>query len=39
MGSPTSNPKVNIQLLPAAVVDAFEDRRDLIIGQTQGSGN
>ena len=38
MGSPTSNPKVNIQLLPAAVVDAFEDRRDLIVGQTQGSG-
>ena len=38
MGSPTSNPRVNIQLLPAALVDAFEDRRDLIVGQIQGSG-
>lgn len=28
----TSNPRVNIQLLPAAIVDAFADRRDLIVG-------
>ena len=38
MGSPTSNPKVNIQLLPAPIVDAFEDRRDLIVGQTGTGG-
>ena len=38
MGSVTSNPSVNVQLLPAAVVDAFADRRDLIFGQIQGSG-
>lgn len=37
MGSVTSNPQVNIQLLPAALVDAFADRRDIIFGQT-GSG-
>lgn len=37
MGSPVSNPRVNIQLLPAAIVDAFEDRRNLIVGQ-KGSG-
>lgn len=37
MGSPTSNPRVNIQLLPAAVVDAFKERQNLIVGQT-GSG-
>lgn len=37
MGSPTSNPKIDISLLPAAVVDAFADRRDLVLGQT-GSG-
>lgn len=37
MGSPTSNPRINIQLLPAALVAAFADRRDLIVGQT-GSG-
>lgn len=33
MGSPTSNPRVNIQLLAAAQVDAFADRRNLIVGQ------
>lgn len=33
MAGVTSNPKVTIQLLPAAIVDAFEDRRDLIVGQ------
>ena len=33
MAGVTSNPKVTIQLLPAAVVDAFADRRDLIVGQ------
>jgi len=38
MGSPTSNPRVNIQLLPAPLVDAFEDRRNLIVGQTGTSG-
>ena len=38
MGGTTSNPKVNIQLLPAAVVDAFEDRRDIIFGQIGDTG-
>lgn len=38
MGTATSNPKVNVSLLPAAVVDAFEDRRDIIFGQTGDSG-
>lgn len=38
MGSITSNPKVNIQLLPAAIVDAFADRRDIIFGQIGDSG-
>ena len=33
MAGVTSNPKINLQLLPAAVVDAFADRRDLITGQ------
>jgi phage tail sheath gpL-like len=28
----TSNPRINISLLPAAIVDAFADRRDLIVG-------
>ena len=37
-GSPTSNPRVNIQLLAAALVDAFEDRRDVIFGQTGPGG-
>ena len=37
-GSPTSNPRVNVQLLPAALVDAFEDRRDIIFGQTGPGG-
>jgi len=34
----TSNPQVNIPLLPAALVDAFADRRDLIVGQTGSAG-
>lgn len=38
MGSPTSNPRVNVTLSPAAVIDAFADRRNLIVGQTEGSG-
>lgn len=37
MGSPQLNPKFNIQVLPAGLVDSFADRRDLIVGQT-GSG-
>lgn len=28
----TSNPRINISLLPAAIVDAFADRRDLLVG-------
>ena len=39
MGSVTSNPKINVSLLPAAVVDAYEDRRDIIFGQTGAAGN
>jgi phage tail sheath gpL-like len=38
MGSVTSNPQVNIQLLPAAIVDAYADRRDLIVGQIGSAG-
>lgn len=38
VGSPTSNPRVNIQLLPAPLVDAFEDRRCIIFGQTGPGG-
>lgn len=38
MAGVTSNPKIQIQLLPAAIVDAFEDRRDLIVGQLGSSG-
>lgn len=38
-GSPTSNPRVNIQLLPAALVDAFDERRDIIFGQTGTGGS
>lgn len=38
MGTVTSNPKVNIQLLPAALVDAFDDRRDIIFGQIGATG-
>lgn len=38
MGSVTSNPQVNIQLLPAALVDAFADRRDIIFGQIGSTG-
>jgi phage tail sheath gpL-like len=38
MGSPTSNPKINISLLPAAIVDAFADRRDTIFGQKGPTG-
>lgn len=30
--SATSNPRINIQLLPAAIVNAFADRRDLLVG-------
>jgi len=37
MAGTTSNPKVTIQLREAALVDAYEDRRDLIVGQL-GSG-
>jgi len=33
MAGATSYPQVTIQLLPAAVVDAFADRNDLIVGQ------
>jgi phage tail sheath gpL-like len=36
--STTSNPKINISLLPAAVVDAFADRRDIIFGQIGTTG-
>ena len=39
MGSPTSNPRVNVSILPAAIVDAFEDRRDLIVGQKRDTGS
>jgi phage tail sheath gpL-like len=39
MGSVTSNPKINISLLPAAVVDAFADRRDIIFGQLGTTGS
>ena len=38
MGSVTSNPRVNISLLPAAVVDAYADRRDVIFGQLGAEG-
>jgi len=38
MGSATSNPRINVQLLPAAQVDAFADRRNLIVGQKGASG-
>jgi phage tail sheath gpL-like len=30
--SATSNPRINISLLPAAIVSAFADRRDLLVG-------
>ncbi len=33
MAGVTSNPRVTIQLQESALVDAFEDRRDLIVGQ------
>lgn len=33
MGSPTSNPRVNIQLLQASIVSAFKERTNLIVGQ------
>ena len=39
MGSNTSNPQVTISLLPAALVDAFADRRDLVVGQIGVGGN
>ena len=38
MGSPTSTPRVNVQLLSASLVDAFRDRRDLIVGQNAAAG-
>ena len=38
MGSPVSQPRIGIRLLPAALVDAFADRRDLIIGLTATGG-
>lgn len=38
MGSPISQPNIGIQLLPAAVVDAFDDRRDLVIGAVASGG-
>ncbi len=38
MGSPVSQPIVNIQLLAAQTVDTFKDRRNLIVGQTGVGG-
>jgi phage tail sheath gpL-like len=38
MGSPVSQPIVNIQLLAAQTVDTFADRRALIVGQTGVGG-
>lgn len=38
MAGVTSNPKINISLLPAGIVDAFADRRDLIVGQIGPAG-
>lgn len=38
MGSHISHPRVNISLLPAAVVDSFADRRDLFVGQKLAAG-
>ncbi len=38
MGSPVSQPRIGIRLLPAALVDAFADRRDLIVGFTAVGG-
>lgn len=37
-GSPHSNPRVSIQLLPAAIVESFAGRRNIIFGQTEGAG-
>lgn len=37
-GSPHSNPRINIQLLPAAIIQSFDDRRDIIFGQIEGAG-
>jgi phage tail sheath gpL-like len=39
MGSPISKPDVNVQLLPAPLVSAFNARRNLIIGQTGATGS
>ena len=39
MAGVTSNPKFNVQLLPAAVVDAYAGRRDLIVGQIGAGGS
>jgi phage tail sheath gpL-like len=38
MGSATSNPDITIQVLEAAVVDAFADRRIVIFGQIGTTG-
>ncbi len=38
MAGSTSNPQITVQLLPAEIVDAFADRRDLIVGQTGTAG-
>lgn len=38
MGSPTSNPRVNIQLSQANIVTAFKDRTNLIVGQKGATG-
>lgn len=38
MGSPISQPIVNIQLLAAQVVDTFKDRRNIIVGQNGVGG-
>jgi len=39
MGSPISQPRIGISLLPAALVDAFNDRRDLIVGYRTAAGS
>ena len=38
MGSPTSNPRVNAQLLPASIVTSFKGRTNLIVGQKGSTG-
>ena len=39
MGSATSNPEINADLLAAPLVDAYEDRRDIIFGQLGTTGS